>query len=548
LTTFDPIGTMARLRFYLLYALAILVSQLIGYQTFYGISAASVIWPCAGVFGAALVITHRRHWWILVAVLIAIDQTMYVIMRDVYAGRAVQIVMVVKLIYNPTTGVVFALVVQRFVPDRNPMGGLRSLVIYTVGGIFLNLLLASLISWSLASLIIGDLQLIARWQQWSYSGISGMLAYATPIIVIANQWNREHPLRRYPSEASFFILLLLVVCVYLFAFVQSDFILQLYQFLILLPLLAWGIVRFGPVMLTFSTCVVVTVIMVGMSLERGPFHYPDREPFVNVLSAQGAIVPGMIGLMFISSLLESVRTQYEKQLEYEIKLRRLDRFETLGTMAGGVAHDFGNFAIALRSYRKVLDSQIKDRSKITNDALEGIEEIAESAQSMTRSLMSFAREEIHSEDESVRADLCKATESSIAALRPLTAQSNPLVAKIHDTALYVGVSSTDLKRMISNLILNAVDASPQKTPIHVAVTREGNQGVLTVEDYGEGIDRDVQERIFDPYFTTKAKGKGTGLGLSVVAGIVLELQGSIKVISHPGDGTTLLIKLPLLED
>jgi signal transduction histidine kinase len=545
--TLDPRGPFRRMRLYLIYALAILAAQLIGYLTFYGISAASVIWPCAGVYSAALVITHRRHWIVLVAIMIVIDQTLYVIRRDVYAGRAEQIVMFVKLIYNPTIGVVFALIVQRFVPDRNPVGGLRSLVIYTLGGVFVNLLLASLVSWSLASLMVGDLQLIARWQQWSYSGISGMLAYATPIITIANQWSRDHPLRTHPREAGFYMLLLTVVCVYLFAFVQTDFILQLYQFLVLLPLLAWGIVRFGPVMLTLSTCVIVTVIMVGMSIERGPFHFPDREPFVNVLTAQGAIVPGMIGLLFISALLERVRAQYEKQLEYAIKLQRLDRFETLGTMAGGVAHDFGNFAIALRSYRKVLDSQIKERTKLTNDALAGIEEIASSAQSMTRSLMNFARDEISHEDEIMRADLCQVVESSAAALRPMTSRST-IRARVSDTPLFVGVSSTDLKRMISNLVLNAVDASADDSPVYLRVEREINQVVLRVEDSGVGMNRDVQERIFDPYFTTKTKGKGTGLGLSVVAGIVYELKGTIRVVSEPGEGTTITIKLPLVED
>lgn len=544
--TINPTGAGPRIRMYVLYACAILIAQLIGNLTFYGISGASVIWPSAGVFGASLVITHRRHWVALVAIMVVIDQSIYIIRRDLYAGNVEQIVMVVKLIYNPTIGVVFALIVQRFVPDRNPVGSLLSLAIYSMGGIILNLLCTSLIVWSLASLVVGDLELLTRWQQWSYSGISGLLAYATPIIIIANQWDRNHPILSRPKEAISYAIVFTVISVYLFAVVQAGFILQLYQFLVLLPLFAWGIVRFGPLTLSLSACVLATIIMIGMSIERGPFHYADREPVENVLTAQGVVVPGIITMLFISSLLESIRSQFEKQLEYERKLQRLDRFETLGTMAGGVAHDFGNFAIALRSYRSVLHTQIKERTPLINDALSGIEEIASSAQSMTRALMNYARDEIYHEDEMVQCDMCQVTESTIAALRPLTAKTNPVHADISEETLLVGVSATDLKRMISNLILNSVDASPEGSPVRVSVQREQNFAVLLVEDYGIGMSNEVQQRIFDPYFTTKTKGKGTGLGLSVVAGIVYQLKGSIKVMSEQGNGTTITIKLPLI--
>lgn len=544
--TINPTGAGPRIRMYVLYACAILIAQLIGNLTFYGISAASVIWPSAGVFGASLVITHRRHWVALVAIMVVIDQSIYIIRRDLYAGNVEQIVMVVKLIYNPTIGVVFALIVQRFVPDRNPVGSLLSLAIYSMGGIILNLLCTSLIVWSLASLVIGDLELLTRWQQWSYSGISGLLTYATPIIIIANQWDRTHPILSRPKEAISYAIVFTVVCVYLFAVVPAGIILQLYQFLVLLPLFAWGIVRFGPLTLSLSACVLATIIMIGMSIERGPFHYPDREPVENVLTAQGVVVPGIITLLFISSLLESIRSQFEKQLEYERKLQRLDRFETLGTMAGGVAHDFGNFAIALRSYRSVLNTQIKERTTLINDALSGIEEIASSAQSMTRALMNYARDEIYQEHEIVQCDVCQIADSTIAALRPLTAKTNPVHADISEETLLVGVSATDLKRMISNLILNSVDASPEGSPVRVSVRREQNFAALLVEDYGIGMSNEVQQRIFDPYFTTKTKGKGTGLGLSVVAGIVYQLKGSIKVMSEQGNGTTITIKLPLI--
>ena len=76
MVTLDPKETLSKVRFYLMYSCAILVAQLIGYTTFYGVTSASVLWPCAGVFGASLVISHRKHWIPMTLIMIAIDQTM----------------------------------------------------------------------------------------------------------------------------------------------------------------------------------------------------------------------------------------------------------------------------------------------------------------------------------------------------------------------------------------------------------------------------------------------------------------------------------------
>lgn len=213
-----------------------------------------------------------------------------------------------------------------------------------------------------------------------------------------------------------------------------------------------------------------------------------------------------------------------------------------------MAHDFGNFAIALRSYASVLNTQITHPSRLTSEALDGIEEIAQSAQSMTGSLLRFAREEIHQPDRGRSTDLCAIARSSVAALRPVAGSANPIEASIPEGPLLIPLGDTDVKRMISNLVLNSIDASTDPTPIRLIVEHDRQHAHLIVRDFGEGMPPEIQKRIFDPYFTTKTKGKGTGLGLAVIAGMVYDNGGEIEVDSIPQEGTTIAITMPIIRE
>jgi nitrogen fixation/metabolism regulation signal transduction histidine kinase len=107
----------------------------------------------------------------------------------------------------------------------------------------------------------------------------------------------------------------------------------------------------------------------------------------------------------------------------------------------------------------------------------------------------------------------------------------------------VGLDRTLMRRVLSNLLLNAIEAGPGRARIHLGVARARDRAVLTVADEGPGIDRAVRERIFDPYFTTK--GTGTGLGLAIVKKIVLQHGGEIQVGDRPGGGASFSLVLPL---
>lgn len=546
--TIDPKGAIAKFRFYLVYSCAILIALIIGSSTFYGMSSASVIWPAAGVFGGFLVITSRRHWVIMVVLLVVLDQSVATFTRG-YPGREGLITLGVKVVYNPTAGLVFAMIVQRWLPNRSPLANPKALLIYVFLGIIANLVLASLITWSLAGLIVDEIRVIAKWQQWAYSGISGMLAYATPIIVLANRWETLAHTRQRVAEGLAFMLVFLSVCYYLFAYQKAETRIQPYQVLMMVPLFVWVIGRFGPVMLTMAAGALITIIMLGMSLGRGPFDIDSRPEHINVLIAQGVMVPGMFTLLFIASMLEGMRLQFERQLETEKQFRRLDRIQSLGTMASGVAHDFGNLSIALRAYQSILRSQLKGQNETVTEALDGIAEIAEGAQSLTGALMTFARDETREDkddNESKITDLCEAVRATAKSLGSIYQDRRQLIVRLPNEELVVNASLGDLRRMIGNLVMNAFDASDDGQHVVVKVFRKDGSARLVIADHGEGIPQEIVERIFDPFFTTKSRGKGTGLGLAVVSGVVRDAGGAIDIDSSPGVGTTISITLPLV--
>jgi signal transduction histidine kinase len=108
----------------------------------------------------------------------------------------------------------------------------------------------------------------------------------------------------------------------------------------------------------------------------------------------------------------------------------------------------------------------------------------------------------------------------------------------------VAVDRALFRRVLANLASNAVEASrPARARLHLGIARGRDRAILTVADEGPGIDRDVRERIFDPYFTTKQEG--TGLGLAIVKKIILQHGGEIQAGERPGGGASFTIALPL---
>ena len=248
-----------------------------------------------------------------------------------------------------------------------------------------------------------------------------------------------------------------------------------------------------------------------------------------------------------------------KRLESERKrneaaLRRSRQLELIGTLAGGLAHDFNNLLMGIQGWISIISAEF-DESNPVSGKIRAIESYIESASSLTKQLLGFARKgkyEVRPMD--INEML---VESSTMFGR--TAKEITINTQLHQPAPVVDGDGKQIEQVLLNLYINALQAMPKKGEIYlessiVSVNNEfcrpygakpGKYAKVTVKDTGLGMDKDTLERIFDPFFTTKDRGRGTGLGLASVYGIVKSHDGMITVKSTPGKGTTFDIYLPL---
>jgi PAS domain S-box-containing protein len=240
----------------------------------------------------------------------------------------------------------------------------------------------------------------------------------------------------------------------------------------------------------------------------------------------------------------------------EDDLRHNQKMQAVGTLAGGIAHDFNNLLTGILG----LSSHLKTTSDASPEIFEiadAIESAASQAAKLTEQLLGFARKgklqnipvDIHHVVRDVSLILGRSVDKRIRIIPRLRAE-------LH----HVPGDPGQIQQVVMNLAVNACEAMPQggELVIETSVVDPGEHNVclpaegegqrcllLSMKDTGCGIPTDLQERIFDPYFTTKERGKGTGLGLAMVYGIVQNHGGTIQVSSRPGTGSVFKVFLPI---
>ena len=256
----------------------------------------------------------------------------------------------------------------------------------------------------------------------------------------------------------------------------------------------------------------------------------------------------------LAGAIESVRdlTEYKK---LEEQLRHTQKMEAIGTLAGGVAHDFNNILTGIIGYATLLKLRMGEGNPLLGFP-EDILAAAERAANLTRSLLTFSRKQTISLKPEDLNEIVKRIDKLL--LR-IIGEDVELRTTLADTPLSALVDSGQIEQVLMNLAANSRDAMPQGGVLTITTDRVDLEGdgappqlpagpyaVIAVSDTGEGMDAATQAMIFDPFFTTKEIGKGTGLGLSIVYGIVRQHDGNITVQSEPGKGTTFTIYLRLL--
>jgi two-component system, cell cycle sensor histidine kinase and response regulator CckA len=244
----------------------------------------------------------------------------------------------------------------------------------------------------------------------------------------------------------------------------------------------------------------------------------------------------------------------EKNLENQ--LRHAQKMEALGTLAGGVAHDFNNILTVIMGYCNLTAAQLEKDSPLKQN-LNQIMTASERAATLTNSLLAYSRKQAINP---MLLDLNQCVLQVEKFLERLIGEHIELVTKRCHDKLTVLADSGQIEQVLMNLAANARDAMDRRGCLSIGTGRisidqefvrlhgygsPGDFALISVSDTGTGMDEATSEKIFEPFFTTKALGQGTGLGLSIVYGIIKQHNGYINVYSEPGHGTTFNIYLPL---
>jgi signal transduction histidine kinase len=227
--------------------------------------------------------------------------------------------------------------------------------------------------------------------------------------------------------------------------------------------------------------------------------------------------------------------------ETQQQLRLTERVAELGTLAASMAHEIGTPMNVILGRAEMLRQRTDDETM--KKGLGIIVAQVERVTKLMNQLLACAR---RGPPNFRPVDLREVVKNCLDAVEERLSQHCVQVVSEHDEELpHIHGDSDQMMQVLLNLVLNAVQAMPERGTLRVAAVREGEQHIkLTVADTGHGIPSDVLPKIFEPFVTTKEGGKGTGLGLTVVLGIVQEHGGSITVESTPGQGTTFTLLLP----
>ena len=269
----------------------------------------------------------------------------------------------------------------------------------------------------------------------------------------------------------------------------------------------------------------------------------------------------------------SQRVRARRELaRLEEQLRQAQKMEAVGTLAGGVAHDFNNILTGIMGNLALALRRVDPGHPLWN-YLSTAHTAAQRAADLTRKLLTFSRK---SQPIKAAIDLTQPVEDVVRLLAETMDRRITISAQVAPDLWPVHADLSQLHQLIMNLCVNARDAIVERwereegrgaeegAPDHAIQLsarnlrldpeaaqahpqgRAGDFVCLSVRDTGRGMDPDTLERIFEPFFTTKELGKGTGLGLSTVYGIVSQHQGWIKVDSRPGEGAIFQVFLPVL--
>ncbi len=299
-------------------------------------------------------------------------------------------------------------------------------------------------------------------------------------------------------------------------------------------------------------------ILAGATERFETLHRRKDGDFVTIdVSAQK--LPGSDDQIFafIRDVTEQKKAEAESEKLKE-QLIQAQKMESVGRLAGGVAHDFNNMLGVILGHAELAMEQVEPGHPLEADLTE-IRKAAQRSADLTRQLLAFARKQTISPRVLILND---AVNGTLKMIRRLIGEGVELSWRPADDLWHVRMDPSQVDQILANLCINARDAVHGAGRVLIETGNcsfdeaycnahpeysPGDYVLLAVSDNGKGIDRETLDHIFEPFFTTKPQGKGTGLGLATVYGIVKQNRGFIVVNSQAGQGATFRILLPRYE-
>ena len=287
--------------------------------------------------------------------------------------------------------------------------------------------------------------------------------------------------------------------------------------------------------------------------QRTEYRFIAQDGTVHFIEAQGAVIRNAAGE--VTNVLVVGRDITERR-KLEREMLRHQRLESIGTLAGGIAHDLNNALAPIILGMEILRAKYPAESKL----IETMESSAKFGAGMVRQLLTFAKG-VDGARLSLRPEkLLHEVQSIIKSTFP---KNIKIIFKAAAGACEITGDATQIHQVLLNLCVNARDAMPSGGVLELEARNEevdavfaaevseakcGKYVVFRVSDTGSGIPPEHLDRIFEPFFTTKSPDKGTGLGLSTTAGIVRSHGGFVQVHSTIGKGTTFSVYFPANDD
>lgn len=294
-------------------------------------------------------------------------------------------------------------------------------------------------------------------------------------------------------------------------------------------------------------------LVVCSATDLGAFH--AGGPFVNLFAFATIIILLIFSIIIIRArrIVQQMRQNDEAHAELSDTLLQASKLAAVGELASGIAHEINNPLAIINEEVGLIKDMMNPEFKMAQSfedirpGVDNIQDAVSRCREITKRLLAFVRRtEMNLQPYDIHEVFDDVLKGFYA--HELAVSNIEIIRNYHNRPLRISADKVQLQQVFLNLITNAADAIRDRGRITISTWPKDGRVYAAVADTGIGMTQEHLDKIFQPFFTTKAAGKGTGLGLSISYRIVKSLGGSISVVSTPGKGSTFTIDLPLLDE